>query len=50
MSDYLLMRGQKVIELDLDITGGTDYGVSMNAILSKKERIPSQGDSLRRDI
>jgi hypothetical protein len=43
MSDYLLMRGQKIIELDLDITGVTDYGVSMNAILSKKEKIPSQG-------
>ena len=43
MSANLLMRGQKIIELDLDITGVTDYGVSMDAILSKKERIPSQG-------
>jgi hypothetical protein len=43
MSDNLLMRGQKIIELDLDIIEVTDYGLSMDAILSKKERIPSQG-------
>jgi hypothetical protein len=42
MSDNLLMRGQKIIELDLDIIDVTDYGLSMDAILSKKERIPSQ--------
>jgi hypothetical protein len=29
--------------LDLDITDVTDYGLSLDAILSKKERIPSQG-------
>ena len=37
------MRGEKIFEFDLDITGVTDYGVSMDAILSGKEKIPPQG-------
>src|SRR5271169_5903319 len=34
------MRGEKIYEYDLDIKGVTDYGVSMDAILSGKEKVP----------
>lgn len=37
------MRGEKIYEYDLDITGMTDYGVSLEAILSGQTQIPSQG-------
>jgi hypothetical protein len=37
------MRGEKIYEYDLDFTGVTDYGVSMEAILSAKEKVPPQG-------
>ena len=37
------MTGEKIYEYDLDITGVTDYGVSMEAILAGKEKIPPQG-------
>ena len=37
------MRGEKIYEYDLDITGVTDYGVSLDAILSGKEKVPPQG-------
>ena len=37
------MRGEKIYEYDLDVTGMTDYGVSLDAILSGKEKIPLQG-------
>src|SRR3990172_761723 len=37
------MRGEKIYEYDLDVTGMTDYGVSLDAILSGKEKIPPQG-------
>jgi len=30
------MRGEKIYEYDLDVTGMTDYGVSLDAILSGK--------------
>ena len=42
------MRGEKIYEYDLDVTGVTDYGVSLDAILSGKKRVPPQG--LRIDI
>lgn len=42
------MRGEKIYEYDLDITGVTDYGVSLDAILSGKEQVPLQG--LRFDV
>ena len=42
------MRGEKIYEYDLDVTGLTDYGVSLEAILSGKEKVPPQG--LRIDI
>ena len=37
------MRGEKIYEYDIDVTGMTDYGVSLDAILSGKEQIPAQG-------
>ena len=37
------MRGEKIYEYDLDVTGMTDYGVSLDAIVSGKEKIPPQG-------
>jgi uncharacterized protein DUF3237 len=37
------MRGEKIYEYDLDVTGMTDYGVSLDAILAGKEKIPPQG-------
>jgi hypothetical protein len=37
------MNGEKIYEYDLDITGATDYGVSMESILAGQETIPPQG-------
>lgn len=37
------MRGEKIYEINLEITGVTDYGVTMDAILSGKEKVPPQG-------
>jgi hypothetical protein len=37
------MRGEKIYEYDLDFTGVTDYGVSLEAILAGKETVPPQG-------
>ncbi len=42
------MRGEKIYEYDVDVTGLTDYGVTLEAILSGKEKVPPQG--LRIDI
>jgi hypothetical protein len=37
------MRGDKIYDVELDITGVTDYGVSMDAILAGQEAIPLHG-------
>jgi hypothetical protein len=37
------MTGEKIYEYDLDFTGVTDYGVSLEAILAGKEKVPPQG-------
>jgi len=37
------MRGEKIYEYDLDITGMTDYGVTLDAILSGQAQVPPQG-------
>ncbi len=37
------MRGEKIYEYDLDVTGMTDYGVSLEAILSATQPVPPQG-------
>jgi hypothetical protein len=43
MTQNPAMRGEKIYEYEFDITGVTDYGVSMDAILADKEAIPLQG-------
>ena len=42
------MRGEKIYEYELDITGVTDYGVTMDAVLSGSVQVPPQG--LRFDV
>ena len=37
------MKGEKIYEYDLDVAGVTDYGVTLEAILSGQERVPPQG-------
>lgn len=37
------MRGEKIYAYDLDVTGMTDYGVTLDAILSGQVRVPPQG-------
>ena len=37
------MRGEKIYEYDLDITGVTDYGVSLQSIMSGEQKVPPQG-------
>ena len=38
------MRGEKIYECDFNITGVTDYGVTLDALLSGKEKVPLQGE------
>src|SRR5690348_12571966 len=37
------MRGEKIYDMELDLTGVTDYGVSMDPMLAGKVAIPLQG-------
>ena len=37
------MTGEKIYEYDLDVTGITDYGVTLEAILSGQASVPPQG-------
>ena len=37
------MTGDKIYEYDLDVTGMTDYGVTLQAILSGQASVPPQG-------
>lgn len=37
------MKGEKIYEYDLDVTGVTDFGVSLEDILAGKEKVPPQG-------
>ena len=37
------MQGEKIYEYDLDVTGVTDYGVTLPAILSGQAKVPAQG-------
>ncbi|TKS63288.1 MAG: hypothetical protein EWM73_01646 [Nitrospira sp.] len=37
------MRGEKIYEVNLDVTGVTDSGVTIEATLSGRERVPPQG-------
>src|SRR3979411_2944646 len=43
MTQNTSMRGEKIYEYEFDLTGVTDYGVSMDAILAGKESVPLQG-------
>jgi hypothetical protein len=42
------MKGEKIYEYDVDITGMTDYGITLEAALSGQVPIPPQG--LRIDV
>jgi len=37
------MNGERIYEYDLNVTGMTDYGISLQAILSGQSRVPPQG-------
>jgi hypothetical protein len=37
------MRGEKIYEYDLDVTGVTDFGVALEAILAGEVAVPPQG-------
>ena len=37
------MRGEKIYEHELDLTGVTEYGLSLDALLTGKEAVPLQG-------
>ena len=37
------MRGEKIYDMELDLTGVTEYGVSLGALLTGKEAVPLQG-------
>ena len=43
MAEVQQMRGEKIYECELNITGLTDYGVTLDAVLSGKEKVPLQG-------
>src|SRR5437868_9591794 len=43
MSGNTAMRGEKIYEMELDLTGVTDYGVSMEAVLAGQQAIPLHG-------
>ena len=43
MTQSSAMRGEKIYECDLAITGVTDYGLSMDDILAGKKTVPLQG-------
>jgi hypothetical protein len=42
------MRGEKIYEYELDVTGMTDFGVTLEAVMSGQAAIPPQG--LRIDV
>ena len=43
MTQNAALTGEKIYEMDLDLTGVTDFGVSLDAINTGKEAIPLQG-------
>jgi hypothetical protein len=43
MPEVQEMRGEKIYECDFNIIGLTDYGVTLDALLSGKEKVPLQG-------
>jgi Protein of unknown function (DUF3237) len=43
MTGNTVMRGERIYEVELDLTGVTDYGMSMDAVLAGQEVIPLHG-------
>jgi Protein of unknown function (DUF3237) len=43
MTKSVAMRGEKIYEHELDLRGVTDFGVSLDALLTRKEAVPLQG-------
>src|SRR5581483_3425904 len=43
MTEDAAMRGEKIYECDLALTGVTDYGVSLDDILAGRKAVPPQG-------
>ena len=43
MTEAQKMRGEKIYECDFNITGVTDYGVTLDALLNGREKVPMQG-------
>lgn len=43
MTGNTTMRGEKIYEMELDLAGVTDYGLSGEAILSGQKAIPLHG-------
>lgn len=43
MAEVQTMRGEKVYECEFNVTGVTDYGVTLDALLSGDEKVPPQG-------
>ena len=43
MTGTTAMRGEKIYEMELDLTGVTDFGLSMDAVLAGREAIPLHG-------
>ena len=43
MAEVQEMRGEKIYECNFNITGVTDYGVTLDALLSGREKVPPQG-------
>ena len=43
MTQNPTMRGEKIYDYDLNLTGVTDFGVGMDAIFAGKETVPLQG-------
>jgi hypothetical protein len=37
------MKGEKIYEYDLNVTGMTDYGITLQSIVSGQSRVPPQG-------
>jgi hypothetical protein len=46
MTQNPAMKGEKIYEYKFDLTGVTDYGISMDAILAGRETVPLQGARL----
>ena len=41
MAEVQKMRGEKIYECDFNITGVTDYGVTLDALLAARKRCPA---------